>query len=376
MDLLLILSYAALCIAIFRIFNIPLTKWTVPTAVLGGIIIVGTLILTMNYNHPHTNMARSVYVSTPIVSQVKAQVMEVNVKPNQRISKGTLMVKLDDTLYRAKVAQAEAELIDARQAVAGLEAAYQSATSKALKAKADFERAEQDYRRYEAGLKKGAFSKGQVENRKGVYLSNKAAYEAAQSEQKRAQIAYESEINGEQTLIASAKAKLQQAQFDLDNTRIYAPTDGYVTQLTLRPGMMAVPVPLKPIMTFVHLEDNLFAAAFRQNSLLRLKPGYEAEFIFPAIPGKTFKGEVVNVLPAIGEGQLQSQGQLLGTEFFDAKGRAIVTLKMTDDMSKYPFIQGADAEVAVYSDHLEHLSVMRKVLIRMKSWQNFLYLDH
>lgn len=36
MDLLLILTYAAICIVIFKVFKIPLTKWTVPTAVLGG----------------------------------------------------------------------------------------------------------------------------------------------------------------------------------------------------------------------------------------------------------------------------------------------------------------------------------------------------
>jgi len=36
-DLLLILTYAAICIVIFKVFKIPLNKWTVPTAVLGGL---------------------------------------------------------------------------------------------------------------------------------------------------------------------------------------------------------------------------------------------------------------------------------------------------------------------------------------------------
>ncbi len=58
MDLLLILTYAAICIVIFKVFKIPLTKWTVPTAALGGVILVGTLVLVMNYNHPYSNMAR------------------------------------------------------------------------------------------------------------------------------------------------------------------------------------------------------------------------------------------------------------------------------------------------------------------------------
>ncbi len=54
MDLLLILTYTALCVAIFKIFRIPLNKWTVPTAALGGVILIGTLIMLMNYNHPYS----------------------------------------------------------------------------------------------------------------------------------------------------------------------------------------------------------------------------------------------------------------------------------------------------------------------------------
>lgn len=52
METLLLLCYAALCIVIFKVFRIPLNKWTVPTAVLGGVILIGMLILGMNYNFP------------------------------------------------------------------------------------------------------------------------------------------------------------------------------------------------------------------------------------------------------------------------------------------------------------------------------------
>jgi multidrug resistance efflux pump len=54
MDLLLILTYTAICIFVFKVFKIPLNKWTVPTAGLGGIFLLGGLIFTMNYNHPYS----------------------------------------------------------------------------------------------------------------------------------------------------------------------------------------------------------------------------------------------------------------------------------------------------------------------------------
>ncbi|MCF1429141.1 MAG: hypothetical protein LPH19_14730, partial [Shewanella sp.] len=85
---------------------------------------------------------------------------------------------------------------------------------------------------------------------------------------------------------------------------------------------------------------------------------------------------VVEVIPAIGESQIQARGNLLGTEALRTHGRVMVTLRMTEDISEYQMPLGMAFEVAVYSHSFEHVSIMRKVLIRMKSWQNYLYLDH
>lgn len=74
MDLLIILTYVALAYAVFRIFNIPVNKWSVPTAALGGIFLVSTLILLMNYNHPFTGVAQRAVVSVPVTPQVSGVV--------------------------------------------------------------------------------------------------------------------------------------------------------------------------------------------------------------------------------------------------------------------------------------------------------------
>ena len=52
MAALLLLCYAAICVAIFKILRVPLNKWTVTTAGLGGVVIIGGLLAGMNCNHP------------------------------------------------------------------------------------------------------------------------------------------------------------------------------------------------------------------------------------------------------------------------------------------------------------------------------------
>ncbi|MBN8161685.1 secretion protein HlyD [Vibrio vulnificus] len=53
---------------------------------------------------------------------------------------------------------------------------------------------------------------------------------------------------------------------------------------------------------------------------------------------------------------------------------ATIELDEHTDLSALP--DGIYAQVAVYSDHFSHVSVMRKVLLRMTSWVHYLYLDH
>ncbi|NOJ16404.1 HlyD family secretion protein [Vibrio jasicida] len=376
MDLLLVLTYAALCIAIFKIFNIPLNKWTVPTAVLGGVVLVGTLILLMNYNHPFTQIGNQVFSTTPVVSGVRGRVIEVPVQPNQPLQKGDVLFRIDPVPFQAEVDRLRAKVKEASQGALGLESNVQEAEAAVLKALAERDKAQREFDRYQRGFDRGAFTEQQLDTRRQAFKAAQAALEVEQSRQKQAQIALDSEVGGENTQVASLLAELRKAEFNLEQTVVTAPTDGYVTQLALRPGVMAVPLPLAPVMTFVHTEEKLYTAAFRQNSLQRLEPGFEAEFMFRALPGNVFKGEVVEVLPAIGESQFQARGSLLGTEALRTSGRVFVTLKITDDLTEFHLPMGTAVEVAVYSDSFTHVSIMRKVLIRMKSWQNYLYLDH
>ncbi|MCH8250195.1 MAG: HlyD family secretion protein [Proteobacteria bacterium] len=376
MDLLLLLTYTAICIAIFKIFKVPLNKWTVPTAALGGVILIGALVLVMNYNHPYSNMAREFFVTTPIVPAVGGIVKSVDIDANVVVEKGTVLFRIDPKPYESIVRQKQALLAGTKDGVRELEQAVAAARARVVETTANRDRTQGVFRRYEAIFDRGAISANELETRRQAYLADEAALERASADFERAQITFESGIDGENPDVARLQAELEKARYDLERTVVRAPTSGYVSQLLLRPGMMAVSLPLRPVMTFVHDEKAPMVAAFRQNSALRLKVGYEAEIVYPSIPGRVFYGKVISVLPNMAEGQLQTSGNLIGTEVFQRIGRVAVVIEITSDMSEYNLPAGSRAQVAVYSDHWRHIAVMRKILLRMSSWQNYLYLDH
>lgn len=315
MDLLLILTYTAICVVVFKVFKIPLNKWSVPTAVLGGVVLIGSLILLMNYNHPYSEATRQYYVTTPILPEVRGRVVEVPVQGNAPVAAGDVLLRIDPRPFEDELEGVEGELEAARN---------------------DLARAEELFR-------KGSGSERMVDQARAA--------------------------------VESLEARLGDARFKLEQTVIKAPSDGVVTQLALRPGMMALPI--RPVMSFVHKEKGVVVGWFRQNSLLRLKKGDAAEVTFDAIPGEIFAGEVSEVAPVIGEGQVQPGGDLMRFSQQQVRGRVAVSIRITDpEFAQYDLPGGVVGQSAVYSEHFHHVAVMRRILLRMAAWLNYVFPFH
>jgi multidrug resistance efflux pump len=311
MEMLLILTYSSLCWAIFKIFKIPVNKWSLTTAVLGGVAMMAVILAGMAYFHPVSVTARSYFVTTPIVSNVKAKVIEVPVQGNVPLKKGDILCKLDPTQFKARFDAIQAQL---------------------------------------------NFSK------KRLAESRELAKAAAGSQ---------FDVDLYKKEVEALDSQLIEAQFNLDSTIVRAPTDGFVTHVRLRPGMMAVPIPLAPIMTFVHTDEPIFVAGFTQQPMQNIKVGNKAEVLFPGIPGRVFKGKVVKILDVIAEGQLAPSATMVRVNPTMPQGLIPVFIEFEDDMSDFYLPMGSTGTVAVFSERWHHVTIIRRVLLRMKSWQNF-----
>jgi len=331
MELLLILIYTAICVAVFKLFRLPLNKWTVPTAALGGAVMLGTLFMVMNYNHPYSESTRMYFQSIPIVPQVRGRIVEVPVKANSLVKKGAVLFRIDDTPYRDKV---------------------ESLTARVKGAKDNQKHAKLELDRSQRLQKKGAGSDRDTQR-------------------------WRSQYDDAQANLFDLKAQLHQAQFDLDGTILHAPSDGMVTQLTVLPGMMAGAALFKPVMVFEPRDEADLIGWFRQNNLLRVSAGNEAEVAFDALPGQVFKARVERVLPFIGEGQIQPTTDLI--EFRDnaQAGRVAVVIKIEDPaFDQYELPAGLFGQSAIYTEHAHHLAVLRRILMRMASWLDYLFPFH
>ena len=141
--------------------------------------------------------------------------------------------------------------------------------------------------------------------------------------------------------------------------------------------MYVIPTQLRTAMLFVNTaeSDQELGAAFDQNALQRVEAGNDAEVAFDAVPGRVFKAKVRSVVPAIAAGQVATSPALVEPETRTTAGRALAIIDIIDDMSDYQIPLGSTAQVAIYSEHWHHLSLLRKILLRMRSWQNYIFLE-
>ncbi len=373
MDLLLLLLYAGICTAIFKIFKIPLNKITVPTAILGGVVFLFTLLFWMNFKHPYAKYAKEVYATTPIIPAVSGIVTEVKVKPSEEVEEGTVLFQIDPQPYQLEVERLEARLVDVTQAVEESRAMLELAKANVQKAGAEVDRTKAAFERVaEAGV--GTISQQEIDTKRGLFLAEQADLLAARAGERQAELSLGAQIGGVDTRVLEIEAQLKQARYDLERTTVRAPSRGLVTQLILREGMMASTLPLRPTLVFVPTERRQILASFWQNAKRNLEEGADAEVILDAVPGRVFAGKITSILPVIPEAAIEPSGTLRSGDIVKHHDRLLALIELEADLTELGLPVGVQGQAAVYGEHdALHSSPVRKILLRMMGWMNYLY---
>ena len=190
----------------------------------------------------------------------------------------------------------------------------------------------------------------------------------------KARLAYQSQINGENTAVAVYKAELAEANYYLENTTMVAPADGYIINLQVQPGMVAGIVRFGAIATFIVDADRYVLATYTQEQLKWVKQGQPVEVAFDLYPGEIFDGKVENIWQGSGTGQMLPSGELptFNPEQPGApQGLFAVQIVMNDaEQSKFPI--GAQGAAAIYTG-TGGFADLRKIGIRGYTWLNWLY---
>jgi multidrug resistance efflux pump len=354
MDILLLGIYAFFVWLIF--FKFKWLPWNITSQVIVitiPVMALTTLILILNVVAPSTHDVRVVNYYVQIVPRVKGRVVEVPVEPNRHVKKGDMLMKIDPTPFELDVAANEANLRSLKEKLKSTVAGNGVTT-------AQLDLANKRVKQYTELAGSGAGNKFDAEQAETEVLNLQS--------QTTSSSANEDNIKAQ---IAQAEAQLAQSKWELEQATIYAPTDGTVVNLQLRPGSFATPLAATVAMTFV--EDEQWVMAFyQQNELRKVQPGQEAEIALRTYPGRVIKCKVDSVVWASGEGMLPIAGMVPNAPV--QEGRFPVRL-LLDGKDKDLFLAaGARGQGAIYTDSGKMVHIVRKVILRVGTKMDWLVL--
>jgi multidrug resistance efflux pump len=405
MEALLLGIYAFFVWLIF--FKFKLLPWNMTVAVIVvtiPIIGLAALLLLLNVYAPSALDVQVMKYVVQVLPRVTGRVTEVPVEPNRLVKKGDVLFKVDPRPFQYEVDRLQAVLAstqaglgaqreDLRAAEAMIDVSLNRVTS--IESSIEAARAKMKLSELRAGqtrelAKQGAGDAFEAERWETDLAQQRAdlaalipQLAAAQQEvtANRARAAGIREklgarSGGEQADVAQIRAQLEDAQWRLSETTAYAPADGHVINLQLRPGSTASQLPLNPVMSFVE-EDEVILAMFWQNELHEVEPGNEAELALSTYPGKIIKAKVDSIIWAQGQGQLPLTGTLPQTGAVPApEGRFAVKLVLADRDKDLFLAAGARGTGAIYTNHFTPIHLIRKVLLRVNSYLNWVIVKH
>ena len=271
------------------------------------------LFVPMQWGAP-AGAARMYQSVIEIIPSVNGEVIDVPVKPLVPVKKGDVLFVIDPTQYKAEVAQLEAQI-----ALAG----------------ANLDRA-QDLMDRKVGRQLDV----------DIYAAE----------------------------MQSAAAQLDNALWELDKTVVRAPADGQVVGLTLRPGQRVSNMPLRSWVAFELSDAQRMAVGIPQSRLRHVEVGQKVELVLRMFPGRTLNATVTNIIDINSSAQLQPSGIIP-----DAPSAADLPLPYgvvieLDDEDELPLgvPGGAVGTAAIYTDSVAATHVIRKVMMRMEAWTNYL----
>lgn len=309
----LTLLYVGVLSLLVKLKIVPLNTFWKLSPILCMLLLFVVLFIPMQWGAP-SGTAKIYKGVVEIIPNVSGQVTEIAAEPLKPMRQGDLLFRIDPLPFQAQVDRLEADLALAR---------------------INLDRAEELVAR---------------------------------------QAGPEFERDKYRTQVASLEAQRKAAQWELDQTDVLAPADGYVVGLSLRPGQRVGNLPIRSWMAYADSGLNRLAVGIPQTRVRHVQKGQEAEVVLKQFPGKTFTGTVEGIVDVTSGAQLQPSGELPNAPTPNDPPLPFAVVLNLDDLPALSeeVSGGALGTAAIYTQSASATHIIRRVMLRMESWMNFL----
>jgi len=232
----------------------------------------------------------------------------VEVQDNQAVRAGDVLFRIDDRDYRARLAQAEANVEAAQARLVNVDAETQlqhalirQAEAQRLSSEAEMTLARKASDRRRELIRTSAVSQAQVDESDAALSRTQAGVSAASATveaQQQRLVVLASQREAAIAAVAQAQAARDLAQIDFDNTVVHAPIDGVVGNRQVRIGRLVAPG--ASLLDIVPVSDVWVVANFKETQIEHIRPGQRARITVDGYPHQALECVVDSFAPGSG----------------------------------------------------------------------------
>lgn len=300
-----------------------------------------------------------------IASELSGRVVEVSGADNQRVEAGQVLLRIDDEVYRIRLAEAEANILKVRSNIESLRADYLNKQADIEKAEADIAKAEADAEHFAAEYER--LQRLRESSSVSAIQVDQAQYQAVQA--RKVLDITRKELNIKNQALEVVKARLidpnlpseehpdyklalaqrDKAALDLTRIEVRAPIAGILANFDVKVGeVVNASVPL-----FSLVDDSRIwvDANFKETDLTYMREGQEATIEIDTYPGLEWRGRVYSITPGTGSEFSLLPAQNSSGNWVKVVQRVSVTLEMEPLADAPPLRAGLSAVVKVDTKH-------------------------
>ena len=272
-----------------------------------GTILYAWQLLPFGGRYEQTDNAYVRGQTTVISPQVSGYVAEVPINDFDNVKAGQVLVRIEDSIYSAKVAQARANVLTQQ---ANLDNSTQAQRSKEVNtlaqdaaianAEAQLTKVQTDLRRTNALISHGWVTPAVRDQQVAALRAADAALRQARAARQIGTEDVRTVVVGRHGLNANvdaAKAQVRLAEVDLDHTVIRAPQAGQLSEVSVRRGQY---VTAGTQLMYLVPKTLWVTANFKEAQTRKMRVGQMASFTIDALGDKRLNGHVESLAPAAG----------------------------------------------------------------------------
>lgn len=288
------------------------TKKLIYNIVIIGCLVAGLAYVCSRFLHfgrvEYTDNAQVKQHITPVNTRVQGFIKRICFEEFQPVHKGDTLVIIEDTEFRLRLAQAEADLANAlagsKATTAGIATTQNNLSVSDAgieEARVQMENARRELTRYEKLLGEDAVTRQQYDNVRTTYDAAKARYEQVLRARRSTSLLKDEQthrLDQNEAGVRLAEAAVELARLNLSYTVVLATCDGVTGRKDIHEGQLVQPG--QTLVDIVDGTDLWVVANYRETQLPNIHEGAEVEITADAVPGIVYKGTVESISDATG----------------------------------------------------------------------------